>query len=181
MLWRPCLVCKEYTANYCQHCAQISQNGEFDARYYCDIDCRSEDELAHLKVHTNMILTTPPTMDRAFKAGTILQSLFYAFKENTWSYDMKKVCIKRDEAHDLVAVEVTDGVGVVTAAGGHTDCRSYAGGWLIEFPSDSFSIFDDDARHALLTDRSSIWVFVVMHVAVKALFLGVLSCRSPVS
>ncbi|KAJ8108336.1 hypothetical protein OPT61_g8245 [Boeremia exigua] len=170
MLWQPCLVCKEHTANYCKHCAQTDQTGALNARFYCDIDCRKEDELEHLKVHMNTLHTAPPDMERAIKAGTIAQSLFYAFMENTWTYDMKKVYIKRDELHDLVAVEVTDGAGVVTAAGGHTDCRSYAGGWLIEFPAGSFSLFDDDAKHALLTDRSSTWVFVVMHAAVQALF-----------
>ncbi|UPX16493.1 uncharacterized protein EKO05_0006891 [Ascochyta rabiei] len=109
-------------------------------------------------------------MERAINAGKIAQTLFYSFLENTWSYDMKNVCIKRDQDHRLVAVEVTDGTGVVTASGGITDCWSHAGGWLIKFPSEAFSAFDGDAKHALLAHRNSVWAFVVMHAAVRALF-----------
>ncbi|KAF2624925.1 hypothetical protein BU25DRAFT_474418 [Macroventuria anomochaeta] len=171
MPWQPCLVCKEETANFCRYCVRTRNDGILiDARFYCDVDCRKKDEVEHLKVHMNVHRTTPPNMERATKAGKIAQSLFYAFLENTWTYDMKNVCIKRDQDHDLVAVEVTDGTGVVTASGGHTDCKSYAGGWLIKFPAESFSAFDNDAKHALLSDRSSIWAFVVMHAAVQALF-----------
>ncbi|KAJ4376609.1 hypothetical protein N0V86_006723 [Didymella sp. IMI 355093] len=111
----------------------------------------------------------PMNVDRARKAGRIVQSLFYVLMENTWSYDTRNLCIKRDQDHDLVAVEVTDGAGVL-AAPGHTDCKTHAGGWLTKFPVEHFGPFDDDAKHALLTDRSSIWAFVVMHAAVQALF-----------
>ncbi|KAJ4362657.1 hypothetical protein N0V95_001365 [Ascochyta clinopodiicola] len=109
-------------------------------------------------------------MERAINAGKIAQTLFYSFIENTWSYDMKNVCIKRDEDHNLVAVEVTDGTGVVTAPGGYADCGSHAGGWLIKFPTEAFSAFEEDAKHALLAHRNSVWAFVVMHAAVRALF-----------
>ncbi|KAH6644732.1 hypothetical protein C7974DRAFT_384183 [Boeremia exigua] len=176
MTWQPCHVCKEDTVNYCGHCAETNPDGTIvKARFYCDIDCRKKDEIEHLKVHMNALRITQPIMERAVRAGAIVQSLFYLFMENTWTYDMKNVCIKRDQDHGLFAVEVTDGAGVATAPGGHTDGRDYAGGWLIHFPADSFSIFDDDAKHALLTDRSSIWAFVVMHAAVKALFQGVVN------
>jgi hypothetical protein len=180
MPWRPCLICHEETSNYCKHCAQTSQDGGIvSARFYCDIECRMKDEVEHMRVHMNAFRTTQPNMDRAIKAGKIAQSLFYAFMENTWTYDMINVCIIRDQDHDLVAVEVTDGAGVVTAPGGHTDCTSYAGGWLIKFPAERFSAFDDDAKHALLTDRTSTWAFVVMHAAVQALFQGPpVSCQS---
>lgn len=120
----------------------------------------------------NTYRTMSPHLERAIKAGTIAQSLLYAFLENTWAYDMKDVCIKRNQDHDLVAVEVTDGQGVVTAPGGHTDCGSYAGGWLVQFPAEMFDAFDEDAKHALLTDHNSVWAFVVMHAAVQALFQG---------
>lgn len=116
--------------------------------------------------------TMPQDMERARKAGSIAQSLFYSFLENTWGYDMGKVYIKRDQDLDLVAVQVTDGAGVMGSAVGHTDCKTYAGGWLTKFPVDSFGTFDDDAKQALLTDRSSIWAFIVMHAAVQALFHG---------
>ena len=173
MLWRPCLVCDAETSNFCRYCARTRNDGTIiDARFYCDIDCRNKDEVEHLKVHMNTHRAMAPNMERAIKAGEIAQSLFYAILENTWTYDMKKVCIKRGQDHDLVAVEVTDGAGVVTAPGGHTDCKSYAGGWLIKFPVESFSAYDNDAKHTLLADRSSIWAFVVMHTAVQALFQG---------
>lgn len=115
-----------------------------------------------------------PYMERAIKAGRIIQALFYEFLENTWTYDMKQVCIKRDQDGDLCAVEITDGAGVITAPGGSTDCHSYAGGWLIRFPHDSFAHSSEDAKQALLTDRNSTWGFVVMHAAVQALFQGIL-------
>lgn len=173
MPWHPCLVCHEDTTNYCEHCAQTSPDGGIiSARFYCDIDCRERDAVEHLKVHMNALHTTQPNMERAVKAGKIAQSLFYAFMENTWTYDMNNVCIMRDQDHDLATVEVTDGQGVVTGPGGHTDCTSYAGGWLIKFPAESFSAFDDDAKHALLADRNSTWAFVVMHATVQALFQG---------
>lgn len=173
MPWQPCCVCGEETSNYCRYCAQTRNDGTLiNARYYCDIDCRQKDEAEHLKVHMNTHRTMPPNMERALKAGRIARQLFYTFVENTWTYDMRHVCIKHDQDHDLVAVEVTDGDGVKTAPGGHTDCKSYAGGWLIKFPEESFSSFDEDAKHALLADRDSIWAFVVMHAAVQALFQG---------
>lgn len=162
MPWLPCLHCGEETSNHCKYCE----------RSYCDIDCRRKDEVAHIKVHMNIDRTVPQNIERARKAGRIAQSLFYAFLENTWSYDMRKVCIKRDQDLDLVAVEVTDGAGVVGSPAGHTDCKTHAGGWLTKFPVESFGTFDDDAKQALLTDRSSIWAFVVMHAAIQALFQG---------
>ncbi|KAF1927242.1 uncharacterized protein M421DRAFT_185766 [Didymella exigua CBS 183.55] len=171
MPWQSCLVCKEETSNYCRYCAQTHNNGTIvGARFYCDIDCRNKDELEHLKVHMNVDCSTPLNIERAGKAGRIAQSLFYTFLENTWTYDMRKVSIKRDQDHDLVSVEVTDGVGVIASPGGHTDCKIYAGGWLTKFPVESFGTFEDDAKYALLTDRSSIWAFVVMHAAIQALF-----------
>ncbi|KAF9695637.1 hypothetical protein EKO04_006536 [Ascochyta lentis] len=171
MPWQPCLVCDEETTNYCDHCAPLDSEGTVtNARFYCDIDCQKKDELEHLKVHMGLHHTMAPEMERAIKAGNIAQSLFYAFLENTWSYDMKNVHIQRDQDLELVAVEVTDGTGVVTAPGGHTDCKSCAGGWLIKFPVEAFSAFDEDAKHALLAHRSSVWAFVVMHAAVRALF-----------
>lgn len=182
MPWQSCLVCDEETSNYCRYCAQIRNDGSIiDACFYCDIDCRNKDELEHLKVHMNVDRTMPPNIEHARKAGRIAQSLFYAFMENTWTYDMRKVCIKRDQDGDLVAIEVTDGAGVVASPGGHADCKTYAGGWLTKFPFDYFGAFDDDAKHALLTDRGSIWAFVVMHAAVQALFQGIPedTCTSP--
>ncbi|KAJ4985737.1 hypothetical protein SVAN01_08733 [Stagonosporopsis vannaccii] len=173
MSWRPCLVCNEETTNFCETCVRTNRDGNIiNARFYCDIECRKKDETEHLKVHMNALNITQPNMERAIKAGKIAQSLFHAFMENTWTYDMANVCITRDQDHDLVAVEVTDGAGVVTAPGGHTNCTSYAGGWLIKFPAERFTGFDDDAKHALLTDRNSTWAFVVMHAAVQALFKG---------
>ncbi|KAF3039384.1 hypothetical protein E8E12_007648 [Didymella heteroderae] len=118
----------------------------------------------------NIERTMPRNIERAMKAGRIAQSLFYAFLENTWSYDMRKVCIKRDQDHGLVAVEATDGIGVLGSPGRQNDCETYAGGWFTKFPVESFGKFDDDAKHALLTDRGSIWAFMVMHAAVQALF-----------
>ncbi|KAF3050028.1 hypothetical protein E8E11_003336 [Didymella keratinophila] len=112
----------------------------------------------------------PRNIERARKAGKLAQLLFYAFLENTWNFDMRRVCIKRDQDGDLVVIEVTDGAGVLGSPAGQTDCKSYAGGWLTKFPVDSFGTFDEDAKHALLTDRSSIWAFVVMHAVVQALF-----------
>jgi hypothetical protein len=173
MPWQPCLVCEEATTNYCDYCARLDSNGILtEARFYCDIDCQKKDEVEHLRVHMNTHHVMPPGMEQAIKAGKIAQSLFYAFLENTWSYDMKNVCIRRDQDHDLVAVEVTDGTGVVTAPGGHTDCKIYAGGWLIKFPAEAFSASDEDAKHALLVHRNSVWAFVIMHAAVQALFQG---------
>jgi hypothetical protein len=174
MPWQACCVCGEETTNYCRYCAQARNDGTIvKARFYCDSNCRKKGEVEHLKVHMNIHHTIPPNMERATKAGRIAQSLFYAFIENTWTYDMRNVCIKRDKDHDLVAIEVTDGSGVLSApGGGHTDCKSYAGGWLIKFPVDSFSTFDDEAKHALLANHSSTWAFVVMHAAVQALFQG---------
>lgn len=172
MLWQPCLVCKVETTNYCKICARTSSDGTTEARFYCDTDCSKKDETEHLKVHMTIKPSLPFYMERAVKAGQIVQSLFYAFRENTWTYDMKEVRIMRDQESDLVAIEVTDGAGVVTAPGGYTDCKSYAGGWLIEFPVKPFGPYGDDAKHALLADRSSTWALVVMHTAVQALFQG---------
>lgn len=166
-------MCGVDTTNYCKICARTSSDGTTtEARFYCDADCRKKDETEHLKVHMTMKRSLPFYMERAVKAGQIVQSLFYAFRENTWTYDMKEVGIMRDQESDLVAVEVIDGAGVVTAPGGYTDCKSYAGGWLIEFPLKAFAEYGDDAKRALLTDRSSTWALVVMHTAVKALFQG---------
>jgi hypothetical protein len=170
MPWQPCLVCKEVTTNYCKQCAQTSSNGtDVVARFYCDIDCKTKDKLNHLKVCRTMLLP----IEQAIRAGKIAQSLFYAFLENTWAYDMANVRIIRDQYHELVAIEVTDGPSVATGPGGHSACRRLAGGWLIEFPGEAFSTFDDDAKRALLVDRNSIWAFVVMHAAVQVLFQGI--------
>lgn len=182
MPWQPCLVCEEETSNYCRYCAQTRNDGTIiNARFYCDLECRDKDESEHLRVHKTVDYTMAPNIERARKAGRIAQSLFYAFMENTWTYDIKKVCIRRDQDHCLVAVEVTDGAGVVAPPGGHTDCKTYAGGWLIKFPSDSFGGFEQDSKHALLTDHSSVWAFVVMHAAIQALFKGTpnSSCTIP--
>lgn len=162
MPWRPCLHCGEETSNRCKYCE----------RSYCDIDCRRKDEVEHIKVHMNVDRAMLWNIERARKAGRLAQLLLSAFMENTWNYDMRRVCIKRDQNADLVAVEVTDGAGVLGSLAGHTDCKTYAGGWLTKFPVNSFGTFDEDAKHALLTDRSSIWAFVVMHAAVQALFQG---------
>lgn len=164
MPWHPCLHCGEETSNHCQYCE----------RFYCDIDCRRKDEIEHIKTHMNIDRTMPRSIERARKAGRIAQLLFYAFMENTWDYDMRTVCIKRDQDLDLVAVKVTDGTAVLGSSGAHSNCKIHAGGWLTKFPIDSFCVFDEDAKHALLTDRSSIWAFVVMHAAVQALFQGML-------
>lgn len=173
MPWQACLVCGEDTTNYCVDCAHTSTEGTLiNARFYCDIDCRKKNEPEHLKVHMELFNTLVPDFERAMRAGNIAQSLFYAFLENTWTYDMKNVFIQRDQDHDLVGVRVTDGAGVVAAPGGHTDCKSYAGGWLIKFPIEAFSAFDEDAKHTLLAHRNSIWAFVFMHSVVQALFQG---------
>lgn len=173
MPWQPCLVCGAETSNYCTYCANTHNDGTIiEARFYCDIECRNKDEQEHLNTHMNVSRTMPLIIERARKAGRIAQSLFYLFKENTWTYDTRNVRITRDQDHDLVAVEITDGAGVTASPGVHTDCKTYAGGWLKRFPVDSFGTFEDDAKHALLTDRSSIWAFVVMHAAIQALFQG---------
>lgn len=173
MQWQPCLICKEDTANYCKVCARTSSDGSsIDARFYCDTDCRNKDEVQHLKVHMRMKQNMSPYIERAIRAGQIIESLFYTFVENTWTYDMKQVCIRRDQDGELVEVEVIDGTGVVTAPGGYTDCQSYAGGWLVKFPLQAFDTGNEDAKHALLTDRNSTWAFIVIHAAVQALFQG---------
>jgi hypothetical protein len=162
MPWHPCLHCGEETSNRCKYCE----------RSYCDIDCRRKDEVEHIKVHMNIQRTMPQNIERAQKAGKLAQVLFYTFMENTWNYDMRRVCIKRNQDGDLVAVEVTDGAGVLGSLTGQTDCKRYAGGWFTRFPVNNFGTFDEDAKHALLTDHSSIWAFVVMHAVIQALFQG---------
>lgn len=173
MPWKPCRICGEETTNYCKQCARTSNDGTVvNARFYCDTECRKKDELEHLKAHMDIRRVMAPNMERALRAGKVAQSLFYAFLENTWAYDMASVRIIRDQNHELVAVEVTDGSGVVTGPGSQSHCGRYAGGWLIKFPDDAFSAFNDDAKYAALTDHTSIWAFVVMHVAVQVLFQG---------
>ncbi|KAF2995203.1 hypothetical protein E8E13_001112 [Curvularia kusanoi] len=171
MLWEPCRVCGEETANYCAFCARVGSDGvKLNARFYCDLDCRNKDDLEHMKAHKAFNEDLPATMDRATKAGQIVQSLYYTFRENTWNYDMKQVRIQRDQEGDLVDIRVTDGAGVLNAPGSQTDCKRCGGGWLIEFPAKTFDSYGDDAKHALLVDNSSTWAFVVMHTAVQALF-----------
>lgn len=112
---------------------------------------------------------------RAEKAGEVAQALFYTFIQNTWAYDMSNIRIIRYKAGHIAMIEIIAGPGTKEGPGGASTCERYAGGWLIKFPAVVFNSEDEVAKRAVLADQNSIWAFVCMHVALQALFEGILT------
>lgn len=178
-----CNFCNRPGTLYCNDCATYDANYNIiDAHWYCSGLCKAADEPKHLGECRAHLLMPEELFRRAEQAGEAAQSLFYAFVQNTWAYDMSTIRIVRDQDDDVVAVEVTAGGGVHAGPGAESTCGRHAGGWLVKFPDAAFDIYDQEAKRAVLADQNSIWAFVSMHVAVEALFKGMssscLNCHS---
>jgi hypothetical protein len=115
---------------------------------------------------------TVEMLDRVFRAGELVQAIFYAIAEHTWAYDISNIRVVRDDNGTLIRVEVIHGSGSKTDSQGDSVCAQVASGWLYKFPHESFKLADLYAKRALLSDQNSVWAFVLMHNVVQLLFGG---------
>ncbi|QRC91875.1 hypothetical protein JI435_020600 [Parastagonospora nodorum SN15] len=150
---KECVVCTKPAYIWCQRCAETEVGGR-----PLNTTCFSKDDKKDL-------------LDRAYRAGELVQVIFYSFIEHTWTYDMSNIKIIPDRDREIRALEVTRGPGNDNGPGGESTCEQYAGGWLYKIPPELFrSAAEQKAKHMLLADQRSVWMFMNMHFVVRALF-----------
>jgi hypothetical protein len=172
MASKECVLCTQPGFVVCERCAEFDDTGvPVKPRWYCTVLCREIDRINHGE-ECRLIAEPKELLERAKRAADVAQALFYAFIEHTWAYDMSRVRIIPDSTSAVMAVETMAGSGVRQGPADESSCERTAAGWLFKFPHDSFRAADQAAKQALLANKNSIWAFVVMHVAVQALFEG---------
>ncbi|KAF2794431.1 hypothetical protein K505DRAFT_374641 [Melanomma pulvis-pyrius CBS 109.77] len=108
--------------------------------------------------------------EQARQAGEVAQQLFYLFIEQTWTYDMSTVVVKRDSSGQLTGVEVMAGMGVEASHGGESYLAQAGGNWLFRFSPHAFPPQESDAKAAILADGNSVWAFVFMYDVIRNVF-----------